>query len=110
MRQRTAWTDALAVVPGHLAVDANNLFDFLNRTGSVPSEKRVALDLAAAREGLARDSDHLHWVPTRWQLADSFTKELRDGDAALTATLRRATFALDGDALEPYEVSPAVRA
>ena len=50
--------------------------------------------------------DNLHWLPTRWQLADSFTKELRDGDNALTGTLKRAACSLDVSALEPYEKWP----
>ena len=50
----------------------------LHKDGSLPQEKRMALDVLAVRESLERPGDHLRWVPTRHMLADIFTKSMKE--------------------------------
>ena len=89
----TPWQNALQMVPGHLVVDAKSLNDLLEKQGSMPKEKRVGLDLMAVREGLERDEDHLHWICTRWMLADVLTKAKRQ-DLALEHLLKTGKYGL----------------
>ena len=70
------WQQALEQCPGYLAIDAKSVYDLVHKDGSMPSEKRVGLDLMAVQEGLKRPQDDLRWVPTRHMLADPFTKYL----------------------------------
>ena len=62
--------------------DCKSLFDHLNKEGipKVPSDRRLAIDLAAIRQGLTFEkrggSFPLHWIPTHTQLADILTKPL----------------------------------
>ena len=69
------WQDALKM-PGYLVMDAKSLYDSLMKPGSMPKEKRVALDLAAIQEALARETDFARWTPTRHMLADVLTKAM----------------------------------
>ena len=75
------WHSLLALVPDLLVVDAKSLFDMLQKAGSLPSEKRIAVDLLAVREALERPQDTLQWIPTKWMLADSSTKDMKEHDA-----------------------------
>jgi len=93
------WTELLERVPGYLCVDAKSLYDLLNKCGSLPAEKRVALDLVAAREGLEREVDKVFWIPSRWMLADSFTKEMKSHEA-LELLLRQGGYSLQQEVLE----------
>ncbi|CAE7414743.1 RE2 [Symbiodinium sp. CCMP2592] len=60
--------------------DCKSLYDHLHREGvpRVPSDKRLAIDLAALRQTFdlerVRDRIPLYWVPTEFQLADILTK------------------------------------
>lgn len=102
---RFDWYDALNAVKGFIVVDARSLYDYLVKEGGgLPQEKRIALDLVAVREGLTRPCDKLFWMPTRWQLADSFTKEMRQHEA-LDMLLRYHGFALKQDILESKAAS-----
>jgi hypothetical protein len=93
------WTELLERVPGFLCVDAKSLYDLLNKRGSLPAEKRVALDLVAAREGLEREADKIFWIPTRWMLADSFTKAMAKHEA-LEILLQKGGYSLQQEVLE----------
>ena len=86
----------------HLLSDCKSLFDHLHKEGipRAPSERRLALDLAAIRQSLAIEAKHewrrehgvgvvtpekpckppIHWVPTERQLADVLTKQLNPND------------------------------
>ena len=88
-------------VPIHLFTDCRSLFDHVHREGApkAPSEKRLAIDLAALRQTLMREAKiqwlqkhgpdatltpekplrppPLHWVPTEDQLADMMTKAMK---------------------------------
>ena len=83
----------------HLCTDCKSLFDHLHKEGvpRPPSERRLAIDLAAIRQSLLQEAKHqwkrmygdgsvrpdrprklpLHWVPTDKQLADILTKKMR---------------------------------
>ena len=63
-------------MPGYLVMDAKSLYDSLMKPGSMPKEKRVALDLAAIQEASARETDFARWTPTRHMLADVLTKSM----------------------------------
>ena len=60
--------------------DCKSLFDHLHREGipRIPSDKRLAIDLAALRQYLCEEQANgkppLFWVPTEFQLADILTK------------------------------------
>ena len=60
--------------------DCKSLFDHLHREGvpRVPSDKRLAIDLAALRQAFSREAIDaripLYWLPTDFQLADILTK------------------------------------
>ena len=62
--------------------DCKSLYDHLHKEGAprTPSDKRLAIDLAALRQSLhseRRDTRlPLHWLPTHRQLADVLTKPL----------------------------------
>ena len=98
-RRPTPWQRALDLVPGHMVVDAKSLNDLLEKTGSMPKEKRVHLDLLAVREGLERDEDHLHWMENKWMLADILTKQKRDDDA-LNFFMKHGKYAMKLSAFE----------
>ena len=58
--------------------DCRSLYDHLTREGipRVPTDKRLAIDLAAIRMDL-QGFGRLAWVPTARQLADLLTKPLK---------------------------------
>ena len=44
------------------------------KEGSIPQERRVALDLLDVKEGIERMNDQIRWVPTDHMLVDCMTK------------------------------------
>ena len=81
-------------MPGYLVVDAKSLYDSLMTPGSLPKERRVALDRLAVGEALARPTDEIRWVPTRHMLADIMTKHMRDAPPYLDYVLSRGQVSL----------------
>ena len=63
-------------VPGGFATDCNSLYDLCRKHGSLPTERRVALDLLDVREGLEEFGDQVRWVPTTHMLSDALTKHM----------------------------------
>ena len=84
----------------HLLTDCKSVYDHVHREGTpkVPSDKRLAVDLASIRQALIQEArvqwgrrhgDHAehspdrpcrpppHWVPTTEQLADFLTKAMK---------------------------------
>eukprot|EP00439_Symbiodinium_sp_Y106_P083456 s160_g23.t1 len=61
--------------------DCRSLYDHLTREGipRVPSDRRLAIDLAAVRQDL-KSLGRLAWVPTTRQLADVLTKPMKACD------------------------------
>ena len=88
----------------HLCTDCKSLYDHLHREGvpKAPTERRLAIDLAAIRQSLKTEAIHqwkrrygigavrpdkpckppLHWVPTEEQLADVLTKKMNPARGA----------------------------
>ena len=64
-------------VPGILVTDARSLYDHINKTGSLPSERQTLIDLLIARDLTEAKTITVRWVPTTHQLADIFTKFMR---------------------------------
>jgi hypothetical protein len=86
------------LVPLHLFTDCKSLYDHLHREGvpRPPSEKRLAIELAAIRQTLTNEGRHqwkalygegevrperplkppIHWLPTDKQWADVLTKKM----------------------------------
>ena len=85
-------------LPMHLFTDCKSLYDHLHREGvpRPPSEKRLAIELAAIRQALTVEGRHqwkekhgsgevrpdrplkvpIHWLPTDKQWADILTKKM----------------------------------
>ena len=63
-------------VPFCIGTDCKSLYDLCNRVGTVPDDKRCALDLLDVREGVEEFKDQVRWVPTDHMLADAFTKNM----------------------------------
>ena len=63
-------------VPFCLGTDCKSLYDLCVKVGSLPDERRVALDLLDVREGIEEMKDQIRWVPTDHMLADAFTKSM----------------------------------
>ena len=70
------WTKMCAQIPFCLGTDCKSLYDLCKKVGSIPDERRVALDLMDVREGIEEMKDQVRWVPTDHMLADSFTKNM----------------------------------
>ena len=70
------WTKMCSAVPFCLGTDCKSLFDLCSKVGSMPDDRRVALDLLDVREGIEEFKDQIRWVPTDHMLADAFTKTM----------------------------------
>ena len=64
-------------IPGILVTDARSLYDHINKTGSMPTERQTLIDLLIARDLTEAKAMTVRWVPTTHQLADIFTKFMR---------------------------------
>ena len=98
------WQQSLDTVSGLMAVDAKSLYDMLQKTRSLPSEKRISLDLLAVRESMEASNLQVFWTPTKWMLADSLTKEMKQHEA-LNIVMRTGSYSLQQDALVALERS-----
>ncbi|CAE8702081.1 unnamed protein product [Polarella glacialis] len=63
-------------VTGNMVTDAKSLYDHLSKTGNLPSERQVMLDLLAAKELEEAGVTQIRWVPSVHQLADALTKSM----------------------------------
>ena len=61
---------------GGVVTDAKSLYDHLNTTGQLPTERQTMLDLLVARHHLEAGAYMLFWVPTHRQHADGLTKKM----------------------------------
>ena len=55
---------------------AGSLYDHLHKTGSVPEERQVLIDLLTARDMVEEGIVDLRWCPTTHMLADLLTKTM----------------------------------
>lgn len=71
------WKESLRV-PGIVVTDAKALFDHLEKTGHMTSERQTMLDILAAKQLVESASMMVAWVPTFRQFADVLTKDMVD--------------------------------
>ena len=55
--------------------DCKSLYDLLHKRGTVPSERRLVIDIEALRDDLESNNVRSKWVSTRQMLADCLTKD-----------------------------------
>ena len=67
-------------IPGIVVTDAKSLFDHLNKTGSIPTERRTLIDLLVARDLQENNAIMFKWLPNSHMLADVLTKATRPND------------------------------
>ena len=68
----------MQAVPGRLLTDCKSLRDMCRKEGTLPTERRVALDIEDLREGLERQGTSMQWVTTDRMAADALTKRLKN--------------------------------
>ncbi len=81
-------------MPGYLVMDAKSLYDWLMKPGSLPKEKRLALDLAAITDKLARETEFATWTATKRMLADVVPKAMKKVPPYLEYVLSRGKLSL----------------
>ena len=64
-------------IPGIIVTDAKSLFDHLNKTGSIPTERQTLIDLLVARDLQENNAIMFKWLPNSHMLADVLTKATR---------------------------------
>ena len=86
------------VIPIGMATDCKSLYDVCIRPTSMPTEKRVSLDLLDIRHYLDRypEKYQVRWVPTTAMLVDAFTKHLVD-QTVLTDFMSNGIYSLRED-------------
>ena len=67
-------------IPLTFATDCKSVYDVCSKSGSIPEEKRVALDLLDLKESISIMGDQIRWIPTDYMLADSLTKTMPTDD------------------------------
>ena len=68
------WTAMCDKIPFALGTDCKSLYDVCTKQGSMPDERRVALDLLDVRESTEQMGDQIRWIPTDHMLVDCMTK------------------------------------
>ena len=76
-----SWYDDIKKWPQLWVVDARSTYDHLNKDCGIPTDKRLAIDVAALHETLARGGDRLVWVPGPVNPADGLTKAAGTNEA-----------------------------
>jgi hypothetical protein len=71
------WKEEIKTIPFCLGTDCKSLYDLCMKEGSLPDERRVALDLLDIREGIEEIGDKIRWVPTDHMLVDCMTKAMQ---------------------------------
>jgi len=89
-------------IPGILVTDARSLYDHINKTGSLPSERQTLIDLLIARDLTEAKTITVRWVPTTHQLADIFTKMMKSTPIS-SKLLERQLYCLIGTDEEQIE-------
>ena len=83
-------------VPGILVTDARSLYDHINKTGSLPSERQTLIDLLIARDLTEAKAITVRWVPTTHQLVDIFTEFMRS-TPTFSKLMKEQLYCLVGD-------------
>lgn len=74
--RKSYWEQICQSLPLAFGTDCKSLYDVCNISGSLPNERRVALDILDMRESLAQYCDIIRWVPTDHRLVDGMTKNM----------------------------------
>ena len=90
------WEKFVDRIPMIAQVDAKSLYDHVVKPGSMPGERRVALDLWAAREMFEKENATLRWTPTHEMMADMLTKQVSDV-SLVEVFLQQAAWCCDYD-------------
>ncbi len=90
------WRNLCKKFPFCLGTDCKSLYDLCKKDGSIPDERRVALDLLDVREGIEEFGDEVRWVPTDHMLVDCMTKTMQPD--AMLRYLKDNVYALKYDA------------
>ena len=70
------WAQMCRKIPFALGTDCKSLYDVCTKNGSMPEERRVALDLLDVRESIEEMGDQIRWIPTDHMLVDCMTKTM----------------------------------
>ena len=63
-------------IPFALGTDCRSLYDVCTKSGSLPEERRAALDIMDIKESIEEMGDQVRWVPTDHMLLDCMTKSI----------------------------------
>ena len=77
------WMTDVAQIPQVTWTDCRSLYDCLHKEGSIPSERRIALDIYDVRQFLENDYDALEWCSTNSMIADPLTKHIPMAEATM---------------------------
>ena len=94
---RYQWRELVKVVRCTLVTDSKSLYDFTNRRGSTPSEKRLRIDMEIIRDQINDGDLEIRWVNTHQQLADALTKGSPDAFIYLKLVMKTREFAIVDD-------------
>ena len=73
---RSDWTNMCNKIPFALGTDCRSLYDVCAKSGSLPEERRVALDIMDIKESIEEMGGQMRWVPTDHMLVDCMTKSM----------------------------------
>ena len=93
--QTKDWHEACKAIPFALGTDCKSLYDLCMKEGSIPDERRVALDLMDVRDGAEKYGDKVRWIPTDHMLVDCLTKQMHP--AQLLRFLQTGEYSLKYD-------------
>ena len=89
------WSHMCQQIPFALGTDCKSLYDVCTKNGSMPDERRVALDLLDVRESIEEMGDQIRWIPTDHMLVDCMTKTMPPD--AMIEYLKRMEYAFKYD-------------
>ena len=73
---RSGWMNMCSKNPFALGTDCRSLYDVCTKSGSLPEERRAALDIMGIKESIEEMGDQMCWVPTEHMLVDCMTKPM----------------------------------
>ena len=80
---RGDWANMCNKIPFALGTDCRSLYDECTKSGSLPEERRVALDIMDIKESIEELGDQMRCVPTDHMSVDCMTKsDMANTDAA----------------------------
>ena len=77
--------------------DCRSLYDLLHRRGTVPSERRLFIDIEALRNDIETNGVVSRWINTKQMLADCLTKDDVRAADYLRYVLRHGTYQIVED-------------